>query len=287
MSTLTDSQTEATPQGQTETRRPGPNGWLVIGGVLTALVLATGAVSVAGWLGYRSQTETKTYFAMIYDIAIELDMGDVIVVPGEESGLVSITRRIAWSYQRPKITEQWDGQTLRISADCGVWLLAGPRCGVTYTVQVPFHVSVQARTSTGDITVNDIQGPLQLTTSTGDIRVTGAANELRLNSRTGDIVVSAITAPVVDASTGSGDIRLTLADSPMSVSARTTTGDVFIVVPPGPSYKVEANTSVGDTRITVRNDTWAGRSIVARTTTGDIDVSYGSAAAPSTRDRIR
>lgn len=274
MSTLTDSQAQTTPQTP-ETRRRGSNGWLVVGGVLTALVLAAGVMSVAGWLGYRSQTETKTYYATVQGIVIELDKGDVIVVPGEEPGLVSVTRRIAWSYRRPEITERWDGQKLRISSDCGFWSLAGPRCGVTYTLQVPEHVAVQARTSTGDITVSDIQGALQLTTSSGDIRVTGAGNELRLHSTTGDIVASAIISPIVDASTGAGDIRLTLANAPQSISARTSTGDILIVVPPGPSYKVEADTRVGDERIAVRNDTWADRFIVARTSTGDIDVRYG------------
>src|SRR5690606_11812365 len=132
--------------------------------------------------------ESKTYLAMVDQIAIELDAGDVIVVPGEQPGIVSVTRRIAWSYQRPEITERWDGQTLRISADCGFWLLAGPRCGVTYTLQVPIHAAVQARTTTGDITVSGIQGALQLTASSGDIRVTGAGSELGLHTTTGDIV---------------------------------------------------------------------------------------------------
>jgi CheY-like chemotaxis protein len=42
-------------------RSSGPNGWLVIGGVLTALLIATGTLAVTGWLGYRAESQHQTY----------------------------------------------------------------------------------------------------------------------------------------------------------------------------------------------------------------------------------
>jgi Uncharacterized conserved protein len=104
--------------------------------------------------------------------------------------------------------------------------------------------------------------------------VTGARNDLILQTTTGDIVATDISSPSVDASTAAGDIRLSYDDAPVSVSARTRTGDISIVVPPGPSYRVEAATRTGDQRITVRQNLVADRTISARTTTGDIDIRY-------------
>lgn len=263
------------PASATGSRPGGPNGWLVIGGVVTALVLAAGTLSVAGWLGYRSETENQTYRADVTEISIELDTGDLTLVPGEP-GAVAVTRRISWSYQRPDIDERWDGQTLRVTGTCGMWLWTGPNCGVDYTLEVPAGVAVRARTSTGDITISDIGGgPLHLTTSTGDIRVTGADGDLELHSSTGDVVASGITSDAVNASTGTGDVRLTLSTAPRTIVAHTTTGDVHIVVPDGPAYRVEADTNTGDTRVTVQRNDTSGRSIVARTSTGDVNVRYG------------
>lgn len=258
----------------TGTRPGGPNPWLVIGGVVTLLLVVAGSLGVAGWLGHRTETESQTYRTEVTDLSIELDTGDLTLRPGEP-GVVKITRRISWSYQRPDIDERWDGQTLRVTSDCGAWLWVGPHCGADYTLEVPAGVSVQARTSTGDITITDISGPLHLTTSTGDVRVTGADGELQLRSSTGDVVATELTSDTVDASTDTGDVRLTLSTAPRTVTARTSTGDVHIVVPEGQAYRVEAQTSTGDTGVTVQRNDTSSRSIVARTSTGDIDVRYG------------
>lgn len=273
MSTLTEAPIAPDPVGSGKRPRRR-NGWLVAGGIITAIVLTISTLTVASWLGYRADTEQQTYRAMVADIAVELDMGDLIVVPGGVH-YISVTRRITWSYQRPHFTEQWDGHTLRISTDCGFWPLTGPHCGVTYTLAVPADVAVRARTSTGDIVISDIHGGLHLTTTTGDIRVTGVDGPLQLHTSTGDITAMDITSPNVEASTDTGDIDLRLAAAPYDISAHTTLGDVSIVVPEGEAYRVDADTGIGDERITVQRSETGRRPIVARSTTGNIDIRYG------------
>ncbi len=266
-----------TPAPRPAAARPaGPNGWLVIGGVFTALLLIAGGLSAAGWLARRTETQTEVYRQVATSLSVELSTGDLTLTAGE-AGQVSVERRLywSWSFQKPIIDEQWDGQALRVKADCGNWVVLGPACGVDYALTVPEGISVQARTSTGDVQVSNILGALELSTSTGDIRVTGATGELRLDASTGDITVSDTRSTTVDASTSTGDVTIHFATAPRTVSADTSTGDVAVVVPDGDGYRVDTDTSTGDERVSVRRDDSSGRSIVARTSTGDIDISYG------------
>src|SRR5690606_31656719 len=136
-----------------------------------------------------------------------------------EPGVVSVQRRLFWSYAKPTMDERWDGESLRVTGGCQAWPWFAP-CGVDYTLEVPQGVSVRATTSTGDVMVRNLTGELSLTTSTGDIRVTGAANPLRLRTSTGDIVAQDLTSITVDAETSTGDIRVHLDRAPLTVSAR-------------------------------------------------------------------
>jgi hypothetical protein len=156
----------------------------------------------------------------------------VTLVAGEPR-LVSIERRLHWSYVKPTYDEQWDGRTLRVATHCSVARWLGPPCGVDYRLTVPKAVSIHVRTTTGDVEVRNLAGELRLSTSTGDITAVD------------------IGSPVVEASTGTGDIRLTHSAPPQTVSVRTTTGDVSIRVPDGGSYRVQADTGVGDTQVSV------------------------------------
>lgn len=188
---------------------------------------------------------------------------------------MAVHRRIFWSYAKPTIEERWDGQTLQVTARCRAALLSlGPGCGVDYTIAVPEGVAVEAHTSTGDITVRGVRGGLRLSTSTGDIAITDVTGKLSLRSSTGDINATGLTSSDVEASVSTGDVDLRFSRPPQAVAARAGTGDVTVSVPEGEAYRVQADAGIGDTHIGVRQDGEAERSIVARTSTGDIDISY-------------
>jgi DUF4097 and DUF4098 domain-containing protein YvlB len=59
------------------------------------------------------------------------------------------------------------------------------------------------------------------------------------------------------------------------VKASTSTGDVTLSVPEREAYRVQAEASTGGVHVGVRHDGDATRSIVIRTSTGDIEISYG------------
>jgi DUF4097 and DUF4098 domain-containing protein YvlB len=270
---MTTPTSEPGPATGTRPRPRGPNPWLVVGGLLTVLLLGAGALSVAGWLGHRTETQRQVYRQTTDAISVELGTGDITVIAGA-ADVVEVTRHLRWSYEKPEIDERWDGQTLSVTVDCHhFWI--GPGCGVDYTLAVPEGVTVAARTSTGDITVRAILGELNLTTSTGDIAISGAVAPLVLHTSTGDVTVTAAISPQIDASSSTGDITLRLATGPRALTTRTSTGDIRITVPDGEAYRVHTDTSTGDVRVAVRQDGSASGSITAETSTGDIDINYG------------
>lgn len=238
-------------------RRPrGPNGWLAIGGVFTVLAIAVGSLSAAGWLGFRTETQDETYRQEVTKISLDVGTGDLTLAPGD-AGAVAVHRRLFWSYSKPTIDEHWDGSTLRVTARCRALVSLGPGCGVDYTVAVPEGIAVEAHTSTGDVSVRNIRGHLRLSTSTGDITASG------------------ITSTDVEVSTSTGDIDIRFTEPPQAVAARASTGDVTVSLPEREAYRVQADASTGDVHVNVRQDGDATRSVVIRTSTGDIDVSYG------------
>lgn len=264
----------AAPPAPPAPGRPGPNGWLVIGGVFAVTLVVLGALSVAGWLGYRTEIQTQSYATPgLRTIVIDIDNGDVTVTPGA-ADTVDVTRRLHFAFERPTVDEHWDGQTLRATTGCrSRWI--GPGCGVDYTLTVPEGVEVRARTSTGDISVRNILGELELSTSTGDISVTGARQALALHTRTGDIDATGLDSETVDASTNTGDVTLRFERAPSSVTAKASTGDIQVSVPGGQPYRIQADSRTGDIHIDVPRDDASRRVIEVRTGTGDIDIQRG------------
>jgi Toastrack DUF4097 len=257
----------------TQTRPSGPNGWLVIGGVVTALLILGGVVSAASWFNFRTETSHAVYTGDLTSISVDMDTGDVSLTPGEP-GVVDVERRTFWSFEKPVVEEKWDGQNLRVTVYCQGVAWIGRGCGVNYRLAIPTDIAVDVHTSTGDVTATNIDGELHLTSSTGDIHVTGGSGGLQLRTSTGDVSATDVESESVDASASTGDVRLEFTSAPRTVSAHTSTGDVRVVVPDGEAYHVEADTSTGDTDVSVRRDDDSDRSIIAKTSTGDVDVVY-------------
>jgi hypothetical protein len=203
----------------------------------------------------HTEQQSQTYQHAISAIEFNVDSGDLRLTAGKATGPSDITvgRRLGWTHTRPRITEEWQGDTLRITSTC-----PESACYTDYTVTVPSNVRIKADTAAGDI------------------RVMGASGALTLHSGAGDISATSLGSPNVDATTNAGDITVRLAVIPATVSARSAAGDVEVSVPDaGPEgYRVQASTSAGDNRVGVTANAASTHTVVATSNAGDITVRY-------------
>ncbi len=184
-------------------------------------------------------------------VIIDVDAGDITLRPSLAG--VSTRWRAAWSWGKPTITEHWEGQALRLSAECPP-IAFGPGCVVDFTVGLPAGVAVVARSDVGDVTADTLSGDLTLTSSTGAIRVSDSSGVLVLRTEVGDITAVGLTSPAVEAHTADGD-----------VTVRFTARD---------AYRVLATASLGDASVAVRQDPTSARVVVASADVGDVVIGY-------------
>lgn len=255
---------------QAAPRRAG-SGWRVFGAGFAVLVIVAGVLSAASWLARQTETQDQTYTQQVDRVVIDVGTGDISIGPGDRG--VAVHRRLVWSWSKPRITETWQGQTLRIATRCPAVSL-GPGCGVDYTLRVPPDVTVVARSTTGDVAIQGVRGDLTLSTSTGDIKVTDAVGALSAATSTGNVDATGILSSRVHARAATGDVSLRFSRQPDEVVATTNTGDVRVVVPAGGTYKVQASTGTGRATVGIAQDPASPRAITARAGTGDIHVTH-------------
>ncbi len=130
-------------------------------------------------------------------------------------------------------------------------------------VMVPEKFQVSGNTAGGDISVEQIEGSINLNTAGGDIRVVKINGSVEVNTAGGDISIRQMKGNI-SANTAGGDVKVSEAEGDVTVS--TAGGDVKIA---GKNGKIEANTAGGDIAIHYEGD---NNGISASTMGGDIDV---------------
>jgi hypothetical protein len=270
--------------------------WMIVGGVLATYAVAQGSLSLINLLATHTTTESLDLSGIADADAVErirIDGFSGVRVTAAEadtpiSGELAVTHDL-WS---PDQHTHVDGDTLVLESECP--LTGTLFCGITYDLTVPTGLAVETTSgygditviaveaaidlssSGGDITVIDADGPITLHTSGGDVDVVDSGGDLDLSSSGGSIRATGSTAERVTSGSSGGEITLGFIETPTLVEASTSGGDLVIRVPADDSlYDVEVHTAGGGSEITVRTDPSSERSIIARTSGGDVAVLYG------------
>jgi hypothetical protein len=223
---------------------------IVVAGLVITLFFVAGA-GLWLWSLLARRTAEAPLAAGAQPSRIELDAGagDVTVTRAEDNR-VSVQRTLTWSSSRPELIETTEGDTLRLGAHCSGPSLVN-RCYVTYHLRVPDSVAVNVRTGSGNVVVRDVKGQLKIASSSGDVRLGGL---------TGD----------ADVTGGSGDVSIAYAAVPHLVRARTSSGDLRVVVPAG-SYEIRAGGD--DTTVDIPSTAGAPNVINVESRSGTVRVS--------------
>jgi DUF4097 and DUF4098 domain-containing protein YvlB len=235
---------------------------LILGGVYWAL---TG-------LTEDTKTSQDTYAVQGGALTIENGSADVELRSGDVRE-ITIDRKYDRNLFGSEPAENYEDGTLKIrDTGCG-FLSFG--CDTNYVITVPKDVKVTVESSSGDLQVSDLAGGADLKTTSGNIDAQRIGGELSLKSSSGGLDAEDLTATKVTTESSSGSVELTFLSAPTSVRAETSSGDLTVRVPTGPeTYKVDTDTSSGDESANVKIDPAADRTIIAKTSSGDVTIEY-------------
>jgi DUF4097 and DUF4098 domain-containing protein YvlB len=154
------------------------------------------------------------------------------------------------------------------SGDLSIGEIAGPvnlTTGSGDLTVKQIQGDVHAVTGSGDIHVESIKGAVELTAGSGDVVLGGIGGVVRVNTGSGDIT---LTSPgdTVTLRNGSGDIRVTGASSDLRI--RTGSGTVNVDGSPSTGAYWEIHAGTGD--VSLRVPPTAAFRFYARTRMGDI-----------------
>ncbi|MEV4016585.1 DUF4097 family beta strand repeat-containing protein [Nonomuraea angiospora] len=230
--------------------------WLAVGGVVLAVTLLACMVTLLSWVGRQSETQRQDYRR---PARLEVDVaGTEVVLQAFDADRVEVERWLTWATGKPAPRETWQGDTLRLSLDCPPTPNL-PGCSAAYRIWVPADLPVSVRTVSGAVRLESLRGQVTVDTDSGDVRGSGLG--------AGDFTAGA----------GSGDVRLAFTGVPKRVAARTSSGDITVIVPREHGYNVRARATDGQESIGVRRDPAASATIEASTDVADItigDTSY-------------
>ena len=241
-----------------------------LGGVLS------GALFLLELLSRDVETVHTTY-RRVQSVRLDTGSGDVSVVQGARGTPVRVTARITRSFHTPERIDRVRAGVLTLGGNCGGWL---GDCGVDYDVTVPPGTRVDADVGSGDVRLAGLRTgrPIVVRGGSGDLElrdVSAPAVDLHVGS--GNIAADLRRSPLVTVELGSGDLALALEGTPERVQASTGSGDVEVTVPAAPSYRIDTDTGSGDVTVdeALVHDDRSPRLLSVSTGSGDVDLRAG------------
>jgi hypothetical protein len=220
-------------------------------GVAAPFLLAgCGSVGQLGAGTHHPPATTFTVTARVTSLVVKGGAGSITVTGSSRAG-IAVSQHSSYTNTPPAMTHAVSGTTLTLTYTCPGEFV----CGVSYDIQVPRGVAVQASGAAGAITLTSLAGPVSAQTTTGLISATG------------------LDSPTASLKSRAGGINATFTSAPASVHASTNVGPISISVPRSASYHVELRTFVGSKTVTVPVDDASPHAISASSDLGSITIS--------------
>lgn len=234
----------------------GLHGWNAAvagsGAIVALVILVTGI----GWLAtLRSNTANYTVSMSVSEVDLQVSSGQVTVA-GSSSTALQVRRTDSYSFGHSARERRWVfGGVLHISSECPKTVLGS--CSASYQLMVPEAVAVRVQTDSGNV------------------QMTGLDANAAVGTNTGNVDVEAFCGFHLSARSQSGNLYVSSACAPESLSLRTGSGDAVALVPPG-SYRLAAHSGLQPPHVTgLVNDPTAPFTIDADSASGSVTVEGG------------
>jgi Putative adhesin len=250
------------------TRTP-PRLLIAVAVVFVLVVAVTGAASLVSQ-GFRTTSEfTRTLTPQADRLTVHNDKGDVVLLPSRD-GLVHVAAESQHGISEPRVSAESTGGGVVLAGSCDSDLAV--ECTVDFTVQVPASFAVQVQVGAGEVTAADLSGPLDVQATSSDVVLDNLSGPVSVRSESGPVLGRELRSDTVDVLADSGDVSVMLVGVPSSVQARSTRGDVEVVVPGTETYRISTAVPRGSTEIAVADDAGSTHAITASSDLGDVSV---------------
>lgn len=249
-------------------------------GILILLLCAAAAAP-----GAESRYEKKFTVSPGGTLRLETEAGSVRVTgtPSSEVEVIADLRGRARDVEDFKVTATQSGSDVEVTGmgkRSGWFFWSNGDLDVQFTIRVPQEYnlriataggdvdvaglkgSVDSRTSGGNVMVSEVDGKVVSKTSGGDVRAEKVTGQLRMQTSGGNVRIHTVRGDVdahtsggnvqvmdvdgkVEASTSGGNVTVKIVGENKGVNARTSGGDVEIVVGPDVAATIDAATSGG------------------------------------------
>ena len=242
--------------------------------LLVALIVLVGSagvvVAVLALAFPEKDTTTLAQPGPVRSLEVNVEVGKVEVVPGSGDG-ATITRTRRYLVGAPEAREALVDGTLRVEAECQSIIAAG--CAVDYRLEVPLGVPIRIRTERGSVSVTDMTGMVEVDAGAGNVRLTRTRGPVKVDTSAGNVEGVDLAPQFLDATTGAGRIRLSIAEAPGRLGLKTGAGSIDVGLPTTPGgYRVATETGAGKVDVTVEQNEGGSRAIVATTGAGNIRI---------------
>jgi hypothetical protein len=240
--------------------------------ILTCVTLVGGAAwYLLMFLITDTESSSSAISTSVRNVELTIDSGDVEVDVVGQGEKPELHKELTSSLRSPDETIKQEGDTLHVTTRCGDGV---GKCASDYRLTVPADTLIKVKTSMGDVSVKGVRASAEARTEMGDVRLEHVTGErLVAVSKTGDITVKDAKFDIAEATTKLGDVGIEDIGAFKKLTAASKTGDVEVNLPEnaGP-FDVNADTSIGDRKVTVDQDSSSGTSVDARTKIGDVTV---------------
>jgi len=282
--------------------------WLWVGAVVALVALLFGAVGALGAVPVGKEGETIG-FENPEGLVVENRTGGSVTVTESGVGMLEVDSKL-WHtlLNKAESTVDRDGDGV-VRAEAGCNGAFGAACSVEYEITVPAGTEVTVETSSGEVELAGLTGPVRVDTVSGEVEASDLSGDADLRSTSGEIELSGATGNAVRVGTTSGEVDLEgvdvaelevestsgsvgveggfdtarLSSTSGSVeaeaarpfeklTAETVSGSVELRVPERRTYDVRTDSTSGSVEVDVPTDKGAESLIEASTTSGSVEI---------------
>lgn len=208
-------------------------------------------------------------------LEMNVGSGDVEIRPWRGQGIHVQAFRRGGSEGDHTVEVRTSGDTVQVNGVDHSFFCFFCSRDVNYEVSVPADIQVDIHTSSGDISIEELNGPVSLGTVSGDMRVRNIEGGATISTTSGEVQIDGIGGDV-DITTVSGNVRLADGNN-VQAAVRTTSGDIEL---DGVANVLTLGSVSGEIEVNNARD----GQITAETTSGDF--TYSGSLASEGRNRI-